>query len=319
MSGSVAQDMRAGLVQTGGPVARNGGDIGGQDLDGNGTDWMAVDWSAGRLRLWVFGADGAVRGREEADMTGQTAFETGLGRIIAPYLEDDAASDILVAGDPAAPGGWGEAPLRPVPCAPPAAGQTVPATTRDDRLRIALVAGVRQAAPAGLMLADAVRVRGFLEADAGFDGVLCLAGPRTRWVHVSAGEIVSFQSFVTGDLVRAALGAMGLEGLPGGALDETLSDAMARPEAVAARLGALEAAHRLGEMDDDTVRDRVWGLFLGLELAAARPYWLGQRVALIGAGARQAAYGQAMRAQAVMVEEAAEEDTILAGFRAIRG
>lgn len=281
--------------------------------------WIAVDWSAGRLRVWVMGAHGDILNREEADVTGLTAYETGLAPIIAHHLDDDAAIDILVTGDPAGPDGWGEPALGKVPCTPPSVSDATRVTARDDRLKVGLIAGVRQDDPPGLMLADAVRVRGFLSQNDTFDGVICLAGPRTRWVHVSAGEIVSFQSFVTGDFVRTTFDALGLSGQPGVAMGEAVADAMSKPESVAARIGALEAGHRLGIIPDQTARDEVWGLFLGLELAAARPYWLGQRVALVGSGDRMDAYRTAMQVQGVLLEEADEEQTILAGFRAIRG
>ncbi|MGR3363548.1 MAG: 2-dehydro-3-deoxygalactonokinase [Maritimibacter harenae] len=283
------------------------------------TDWICVDWSEDRLRVWVMGPDGAVSAREEADMTGLSAFETGLGPVIAPYLQDDEETDILVAGDPAAPGGWGAAAPRAVPCAPPGQGDTTPGVTHDGRMRVALVPGLQQVAPTGLMLADAVRVRGFLARNPGYDGVLCLAGRRTRWVHVSAGEVVSFQSFSTGDLVRSTCATLGIEGAPGEGLEAAVDDAMSRPEAAAARIGAAEAGLRLGTLSQEAALAEIWGLFLGLEMAAARPYWLGQPVALVGEGDRRAAYARAMTAQAVMFEEADEEETILAGFAAIRG
>lgn len=281
--------------------------------------WMAVDWSAGRLRVWVIGADGDVLDREEADVTGLTAYETGLAPIIAHHLDDDDGTDILVTGDPSAPDGWGDGVCAKVPCTPPGPDATTRVEARDDRLHVNLVTGVRQDDPPGLMLADAVRIRGFLALNDTFDGVICLAGPRTRWVHISAGEIVSFQSFVTGDFIATAFAAMGNSGQPGAGLGDAVASAISKPEAVAARIGALEAGHRLGTVPDQTIRDEVWGLFLGLELAAARPYWLGQRVALIGSGDRMAAYRTAMQVQGVLLEEADEEEAMLAGFRAIRG
>ncbi len=280
---------------------------------------MAVDWSAGRLRIWVLDGDGAVLAREEADVGGETGYEAVLGPLIAHHLDDDDETDILIAGDPAGPEGWGAAELRPVPCRPPEAGEATPVDVHDGRMRVRLVTGVRQETPAGLMLADAVRVRGFLALNDAFDGVLCLTGTRTRWVHVSAGEIVSFQSHLTGDLVRQTLDGLGVSGTAGTGMGEAVSDAMSRPESVAARLGSIEAAHRMGRAPLQDVLDEVWGLFIGLELAAARPYWLGQRVALVGSGDRMEAYHSAMSAQGVLLETGVEEETILAGFRAIRG
>ncbi len=291
----------------------------GDDVSRDGSNWMAVDWSEGRLRIWVIGADGEVAAREEADVGGETGYEAVLGPLIAHHLDDDSETDILIAGDPAGPEGWRAPELRAVPCRPPEAGDVTPVEARDGRMRVSLVTGIRQETPAGLMLSDAVRVRGFLALNDTFDGVLCLTGMRTRWVHISAGEIVSFQSHLTGDLVRQTLAGLGVSGQPGQGMGEAVSDALSRPESLAARLGSIEAAHRLGRAPEADVLNEVWGLFLGLELAGARPYWLGQRVALVGSGTRMEAYRSAMSAQGVLLETGEEEDTILAGFRAIRG
>jgi 2-keto-3-deoxy-galactonokinase len=34
----------------------------------------------------------------------------------------------------------------------------------------------------------------------GFDGILCLPGTHAKWVQISAEEVVSFQTFMTGEL-----------------------------------------------------------------------------------------------------------------------
>ena len=46
----------------------------------------------------------------------------------------------------------------------------------------------------------AVQIAGALAVQSGFDGVICLPGSHTKWAHISAGEVVSFQSFMTGEI-----------------------------------------------------------------------------------------------------------------------
>lgn len=91
-----------------------------------------------------------------------------------------------------------------VPCA-------IPAPLRAGRFH--LLPGVRQAEPFDEMGFEATRIAGFLALNPGFDGALCLPGALTRWVQISAGEIVSFRSFLTGTLLHLlelpeALGAL---------------------------------------------------------------------------------------------------------------
>lgn len=281
------------------------------------SDWIAVEWSRGHLRAWVMGPDGKPRHELAADAPDGEGFETTLGRLVADYLEDDAATDILVAGDPAGPTGWQATPVSTVPCAPLPAGDLLRIATRDDRLRLSVVPGVAQQAPKGLLLADTLRVGGFLAQNDGFDGVICLAGHESHWVHVSAGEIVSFRSFLTGDLVEAMQAFLSVEGAPGDGFEGAVSDGMAKPELVPGRLASILAGARLGQTDEADI-DALWGLFLGQEIAATRAYWLGQRVVVIGSGARADLYAQALEAQAAMVERADEKDALLAGFRALR-
>lgn len=111
-------------------------------------------------------------------------------------------------------------------------------------------------------------IAGFLVARPHWDGVICATqGDITHWIQISANEAVSAQSLLTPRLVTVLNGA---EAPDPGALSETLS----RPERLAAHLRAAEISHDARA---------VTGHLLGAELAATRPYWLGQEVAVIAA------------------------------------
>ena len=91
-------------------------------------------------------------------------------------------------------------------------------------------------------------------------------------------------------------------GLAGEGWDEAgfadaVSDAISRPERIAARLFGLRAEALLGGLTPDLARARLSGFLIGLELAGARPYWLGQDVVVLGAEGLAAAYLSALSAQ----------------------
>jgi 2-dehydro-3-deoxygalactonokinase len=184
---------------------------------------------------------------------------------------------------------------------------------------------MRQGKPADLMRGEETRVAGVLAARPGFDGVLCLPGAHTKWVHVSAGEIVSFTTFMTGELFAlltrpsALRHGLGTEGWDEAVFLEAVADAMGRPQGIGAALFGVDAACVLGQTSPETARARLSGLLVGLELAGARPHWLGQEVRIVGTGDLARAYGVALRAQAASVGPLEDDDFALRGLCAARG
>lgn len=145
---------------------------------------------------------------------------------------------------------------------------------------------VQQRAPLGLLPAAArILIAGALTGRADWDGVVCLPGDaQTLWVHVSAREIVSFQGAATARL--AGVFGVGDGQMEAGALDDTL----ARPERLAVQLNSAGMA---GDMAG------VTGHLIGAELAAMRPFWLGQQILVVG---EAMPYAEALGRQGVQVE-----------------
>lgn len=128
------------------------------------------------------------------------------------------------------------------------------------------------------------RLISFLKKWPDWDGVVALAGEGVHhWVHISAGEAVSMMGFVTPRLIADHSGAA----MP----DETaLNDTLSRPERLAAHI-------RSAELSGDGAA--LTGHLIGAEMAAARMYWLGQQMALIGDA--PSPYEAALLAQGVSV------------------
>ena len=173
--------------------------------DGVAPDWIAVDWGTSRLRAWAMAAGCAVLAdaASERGMGGLASadFEPALLALVGGWL-GQAAVPVVACGMVGARQGWVEAPYRTVPCAP-LGEATVTAPARDPRLRVRVVPGLAQARPPDVMRGEETQIAGWLAARPGFDGVLCLPGSHSKWVRVSAGEVVSFQTFMTGELFAA--------------------------------------------------------------------------------------------------------------------
>ncbi len=282
-------------------------------------DWIAADWGTSRLRVW--GMSGAAPLWHAASEDGSAtlapdAFAPALEALTAPHAPP---RPVLVCGSAGAREGWAPAPYRPVPCPPlPTAG---PLThVRTDRHDACILPGLSQDAPPDVIRSEETQIAGLLAADPDFDGVAVLPGTHTKWARLSAGEVVSFRTAMTGELhahlSRHSLLRHSLGTWDDAAFAEAVADGLSHPQRLAADLFAIRAADILHGAPHG--RSRLSGLLIGAELAAMRPYWLGQRLALIGAQDHAARYAAALAAQGARAEAHDADACTLAGLTAAR-
>lgn len=273
--------------------------------------WCAIDLAPGQARAWA--------------MQGDTALsEVRLDAPAGPSGPDTAAAliDRLCAAQPGHRGApavicglaEGPAPVK-IPAKP---GEIAPA--RLAALGADALPGLYQDTPPAVMQGGETRIAGFLTLNPGWDGVICLPGPETHWALLSAEEVVSVQSFLSGDLVQALSSAPRLRAALEGAgrdqagFDEAVDVTLSRPEKLAAGLAGIRAEQALGRLQPGQGRARLSGLLIGAELAAARAYWLGQQVAVIGPDESARAYADALQRQGVPVTLADEARMTRAGL-----
>lgn len=288
----------------------------------NAPQWIAVDWGTSNLRAWAMGPQGPTDEATSDDGMGKLAredFEPALLRLIAPW-RGTGRLRVICCGMVGSRQGWFEAPYRATPCPPLDRAGMVRVPTEDPGLEVWIAPGLKQMKPADVMRGEETQIAGALALTGGGDGVMCLPGTHTKWAHLSAGEVVSFQTFMTGELfallstqsvLRHGMADRGWDDI---AFDEAVSDALSRPERIGARLFGIRAEGLIAGLSADAARARLSGLLIGTELAAARPYWLGQPVALIGAERLSQAYARAMKAQGVDARLLSATDCTLAGL-----
>lgn len=255
--------------------------------------WILAERAGAGWRIGVFGPEGRTRAESRA-------------ADLRDLPRESAAALVICGSDEAAP--------RFLPCAPlpeSVAGQP----TDQGRLRHVLPS-LAQAQPADLTQGEELLLAGALDIAPRFDGAVCIrrAG-RALWAHVSAGEVISFQSHITGELRETLAPGAADPGLREDLFLGAVSEALSRPGHLSSRLASLPALRRLEGLDETAIRARVSGWLTGAELAAARPWWLGQPVLLItdapdGAEA-------ALKAQGSAPHRLDTDSAILAGLRRV--
>ncbi len=289
-------------------------------------DWIAADWGTSNLRVWAMDADGRVSAEKGSAQgmgaLGRDDFEPALLALIEDWLAPDRITEVLACGMVGARQGWIEAPYAPAPCAP--ARETARAPVNDPRIVVRILAGLSQTAPYDVMRGEETQIAGLIAREPDFDGVACLPGTHSKWSHVSAGEIVSFSSFMTGELFALLSTAsvlrhtVGAEGWSDGDFAQSVDEALSRPERLASLLFALRAEDLIAGLAPGRARARLSGLLIGAELAAARPYWLGRDIAIIGASSLSQSYRAALAQCGVLARSHDATDLTLAGLAAAR-
>ena len=298
-----------------------------KDQETTSSHWLAADWGTSRLRVWVIDGAGKVIQRLKADCgmahISSDHFESEFVTLVEPFLSDNALTKVICCGMAGAQQGWREALYLKVPCQPPSAEHATFVQTADPRIQVYILPGLKQMSPADVMRGEETQIKGFLALNKGFAGIICLPGTHTKWVHVSAGEMISFQTFMTGEIFSLLSKQsvlkhnMDRDSWDSDVFLSSVADSMSRPAAFSASLFSMRAQSLVCTDRDQFFqnRSRLSGLLIGMELVAARPYWLGQAVAVLGDVKISKPYTEALQGQGIPVLLADAERMTLEGLK----
>lgn len=273
--------------------------------------WIGVDATSAPAVAYIYDPENTALARIPLpDLDAETLTDK-----LEPYLGGGGATAVICAGAPWLP----PAKFPTVPSAPLAGLAEIQIGVAG--LRVLALPGLQQKQPCGVMQGAETMIAGLLAHQPGFDGVSLTIGPTTAWAQISAGEIVSFQSFLTPELAEALAGPLGAgtsvsAPLVQATFDSAVDAMLSRPQNLGAVLAEIQATARLDAMTDDARHARLSGSLVGVEMSAARPYWLGQQVAIIGAGPLAALYHRALLSQGVQVQVFDRDTLMQAGLAA---
>ena len=269
-------------------------------------DWIAVDWGTSNLRIWGLNADSQVVAERSSDQgmakLDRSGFEPALVALTNEWLRENRQTPVVCCGMVGARQGWIEVPYRQVPCAPIRFDTVGRPDTRDPRLRVFILSGIKQTDPTpDVMRGEETQIAGILSEDPQFEGVLCLPGTHTKWVRIHAGDIVRFRTFMTGELfdllssrsvLRHSLDGEGSDRAEFAASIEAMDAEAAQ---LASRLFSIRAQSLVSELSPATARARLSGLLIGAELAAAKDDWFDQTITIVGNGPQAELYAEGLR------------------------
>ncbi|MCX5513255.1 2-keto-3-deoxy-galactonokinase [Kaistia algarum] len=290
---------------------------------------IAVDWGTSRCRALLLGKDGAILA--EADSADGIAALGGNGH--------EEAFDRLVAGWPNRPAimagmvgsrqGWREAAYVEVPTSLGAlsAGLLRFETTRHRPMAIVPGLVLHSAERDGdVIRGEETQLVGLMEKEPDFEGLAILPGTHSKWAAIRGGSILSFQTFMTGELFEL----LSKKSFLRHSVSESADDLSASPDfelavrrSVEADLPFLAAVFSVrvrqllnGVSGDDNLA-YLSGLVIGGEIAAARRIGLrrtGEAVRIIGSRSLARAYKKAFNILGEEAETLDGTDLVRAGL-----
>ena len=255
---------------------------------------IAADWGTSNLRIWGIDHRGQVigsinNGKGMASLI-PSEFEPYLISLIESWLpkEGNAKCPIIICGMAGAKNGWKEAAYLKAPCPPINKKKIIQVETDDQRISVSIVPGIMQTSPPDVMRGEETQIAGYLSKNPDFDGIICLPGTHTKWAHISANEIVSFKTFMTGEIFLSLSERSILKtSVQSNDFDptsflEAFEDTYSNPALLSSKLFGLRAADLLENTSTKFLKSKLSGYLIGCELAGAKSYWLGQNIIMIG-------------------------------------
>ena len=260
----------------------------------NDISLIAADWGTSNLRVWGIDHRGHVintinNGKGMASLI-PSEFEPYLISLIESWLpkEGNVKCPIIICGMAGAKNGWKEAAYLKAPCPPINKKKIIQVETYDQRISVSIVPGIMQTSPPDVMRGEETQIAGYLSKNPDFDGIICLPGTHTKWAHISANEIVSFKTFMTGEIFlslseRSILKtSVQSNDFDSTSFLEAFEDTYSNPVLLSSKLFGLRAADLLENTSTKFLKSKLSGYLIGCELAGAKSYWLGQNIIMIG-------------------------------------
>ena len=255
---------------------------------------IAADWGTSNLRIWGIDHRGQVidtinNGKGMSSLI-PSEFEPYLISLIESWLpkEGNAKCPIIICGMAGAKNGWKEAAYLKAPCPPINKKKIIQVETDDQRISVSIVPGIMQTSPPDVMRGEETQIAGYLSKNPDFDGIICLPGTHTKWAHISANEIVSFKTFMTGEIFlslseRSILKtSVQSNDFDSTSFLEAFEDTYSNPALLSFKLFELRAEDLLENTSTKFLKSKLSGYLIGCELAGAKSYWLGQNIIMIG-------------------------------------
>ena len=93
-----------------------------------------------------------------------------------------------------------------------------------------------------------------------------------------------------------------------------VSESISNPQKIFSDFFKLRADHLLKQVEQSELRSKLSGYIIGVELAGAKPYWLGQNVVILGNDNLSKIYKTALEGQGIFAQEIDATECTLNGL-----
>lgn len=293
---------------------------------------VVIDWSATRLEAALVDDTDAVVDRIGTDDGLKLAagrHEGVLDAVLAPWRQAHGALHILAAGMVGGRSGWMEMGYVAAPAGLADIARAVRHVALANGDRLTLIPGLCD--PAATPFPDVMRGEEAQLVGHGLDrdSVVVMPGNNGKWARIGGGRIMTFRTFVTGELVALLLKHSGLAGIaaqPEGrdwrAFARGLECAAGTDRhGLLTRLFTARTGWLAGQVAPTEIGDYLRGLLIGWEFIEARNagWWQpGGAVDIVGDDDRVEDYRRAAEGLG-LAARVAPDDTALRGALAIGG
>jgi 2-dehydro-3-deoxygalactonokinase len=289
--------------------------------------FAAVDWGTSNMRVWLMADDGAV--------LGETRGEDGLTRVQNQNFEGVLEAKLTALGAPqtlpviicgmaGSKQGWVEARYVQTPAGLNEVTRNavrVPHSNRDVRILPGISYSDSEAP--SVMRGEETQMLG-LPSHTG-NQTVCMPGTHCKWVRLEGITIVSFATYLTGELFNLFSTASLLKH----SVDPAAKTEPNHPEFLAActrmladpgdlttNLFAIRAAGLLQGLEPERASATLSGLLIGSEIGSARRRFVNRNLTLVRSGRLGRLYEAALGIAGYSVSPVDAEDAVKAGLAA---
>lgn len=261
------------------------------------SNWIAVDWGTTNIRAWAIDEDGNISASANSEKgmgkINLQDYENVLLELTGTWLNPSCITEIVISGMAGAKTGWKESPYIEAPCSPLSTSGAVSPNVQDHRICVSILPGIKTTKPNyDVIRGEEIQIAGFLENHPNFEGVICLPGTHTKWVHVENGLIVSFMTYISGEfydllankstLATCVNSKAEFSGSEIAEFKSSVETGMQKSSELLNQIFGIRASSLLNDLSLEMASARLSGLIIGSELAASKAIWLGRRIVIIG-------------------------------------
>lgn len=275
---------------------------------------IALDWGTSSLRAVALGRSGQVLASRRSEhgimnLPQATAnadpgdlparFEQALQTICGDWLHKHPGAPLLACGMVGSAQGWQEARYHPVPCAIGEVAQSLTQIKRPGGQTLHIVPGlIQQGELPNVMRGEETQIAGVLHdlesaQDATDSLLIGLPGTHCKWAWIEHGQVVRFETFMTGEVFAVLRQHTILGRTMAGAAQRDERAFVRGLELTRPRPGAMGLLSDIfstrtlaltGRLPPESQADHLSGLLIGHEVAALMPALIGNGVTVVLCG-----------------------------------